>query len=54
MSISNRKIQEGTHTVKHESKFQTFLGKVYCLFKGHKEVTLVDKKYCICCWKKME
>lgn len=54
MSISNRKLKEGDYTVKYESKFQTFLGKVYCFLKGHQEVILKDRKYCICCWKEME
>lgn len=54
MSVSNKKLSEGIHIVKYESKLQTLIGKIVCLFKGHKEVTLIDKKYCICCWKSLE
>lgn len=53
MSIPNRKVAKGTYTVKYESKFQTKLGKLYCLFRGHKEVKIMDHKYCLCCWKEL-
>lgn len=53
MSISNRNLKQGSYTVKNESKIQTKLGRIYCLFKGHKEVYIKDKKYCICCWKEL-
>lgn len=58
MSINNRKLIEGTQPVVYESKFQTLLGKAYCLFKGHKKVNIktekVDLNYCICCWKEIK
>jgi hypothetical protein len=58
MSINNRKLKQGTLPVIYESKFQTALGKLYCLFKGHKKVIIktdtVDRNFCICCWKEIE
>lgn len=54
MSVQNRNLTKGTYTVKYESKLSVLLSKAYCFFKGHKEVTLIDKKYCICCWKEMK
>jgi hypothetical protein len=57
MSIDNRKLKEGKLSVNFESKFQTMLGKAYCLLTGHKEVKIktdtFDKNYCICCWKEL-
>lgn len=58
MSISNRKLTEGTMPVIYESKFQTKLGRLYCFFAGHKKVKIetdkVNKDYCICCWKEID
>lgn len=53
MSISNRKLKEGTYTVKYEPKIMTKLGKIYCLFRGHKEAIIKENKYCICCWEEL-
>lgn len=54
MSIQNRKLTEGTAIAIYESKYQTLLGKTYCLFKGHKKIKLIDKNYCICCWRELD
>lgn len=54
MSVENRKIKPGeSATVKYESKWRTFLGKIACLFRGHKPVMLLGNRYCISCWKRM-
>ena len=57
MSINNRNLKEGTLPVLYESKFQTFLGKAYCLLAGHRKVNIVtetvNKNFCICCWKEL-
>lgn len=58
MSISNRKLKEGTLPIIYENKLQTTLGKVYCLIVGHKKVVIetnkANKSYCICCWKEID
>jgi len=58
MSISNRKIKQGTLPVTYESKLQRLIAKLYCLVVGHKKVNVitdkVNKTYCVCCWKEID
>lgn len=54
MSVGNRKITQGTTEVKYESKWQTLVGRIYCMFRGHKPVYIGHDRYCICCWKKLD